>query len=128
LTRSVQGLEDAIYHYAAWHHRLERIGIGVKISDLLPNLQDQFYITEANALIFLTAVFPRTMTKYGPRGYRYVLLEAGHVAQNICLLAAERKLATLCMGGFRDSYINELLKLRSPSEGTVYAMAVGHQG
>jgi SagB-type dehydrogenase family enzyme len=126
VTRSVDGLENGVYHYAAWHHRLERIRSGTDIRELLPNLQEQFYITEANVLLFLTAVFPRTMTKYGPRGYRYVLLEAGHVAQNVCLLAAERKLATLCMGGFRDSYINDLLALDARTEGTVYAMAIGH--
>src|SRR5207245_332128 len=72
LTSNVMGLSNGAYHYAAWHHRLERIKAGVEFAELLPNLQEQHYLVGANLLIFLTAVFRRTMTKYGPRGYRYV--------------------------------------------------------
>jgi SagB-type dehydrogenase family enzyme len=75
--------------------------------------------------LFLTAVFERTMSRYGPRGYRYVLLEAGHVAQNLCLVATELELGTLCLGGFRDAAINELLGLDPRGEGAVYAVAIG---
>ena len=54
-----------------------------------------------------------------------MFLEAGHVAQNLCILAAERKLGTLCMGGFRDAYINDLLQLNPRDEGALYGMAIG---
>jgi SagB-type dehydrogenase family enzyme len=125
-TQAVEGLPNGLYHYAGWHHRLECINKGVEIAELLPNMQEQRYILGANLLLFLTAVFPRTMTKYGPRGYRYILLEAGQVAQNVCLIATEEKLGTLCLGGFRDSYINGLLQLNPRTEGAIYAIAIGH--
>lgn len=125
ITRKVAGVVDGLYHYASWHHRLECVERGVAAQGLLPDLQEQFYIASANAIVFFTAVFPRTMNKYGPRGYRYVLLEAGHAAQNLCLLAAEQGLGTLCMGGFRDSAINRLLRLNPAAEGAVYAVALG---
>lgn len=125
VTHNVAGLPDGAYHYAAWEHKLECINSRVTIGELLPNLQEQHYIVGANVLLFLTAVFSRTMTKYGPRGYRYIFLEAGHVAQNLCLLAAERKLGTLCMGGFRDAYINDVLQLKAGKEGALYGMAIG---
>jgi SagB-type dehydrogenase family enzyme len=125
LTSNVAGLANGAYHYAAWHHRLECIKPGVELADLLPNLQEQHYIVGANLMLFLTAVFPRTMTKYGPRGYRYILLEAGHVAQNICLLATELGLGSLCIGGFRESVFDELFRLTPPREGAVYAVAIG---
>jgi SagB-type dehydrogenase family enzyme len=121
----VNDLQDGVYHYAAWNHRLECLKPGIQFAELLPNLQEQHYILGANILLFITAVFSRTMTKYGPRGYRYIFLEAGHVAQNVCLLAAERKLGTLCLGGFRDAYINDLLQLNPRNEGALYGMAIG---
>ena len=71
------------------------------------------------------AVFLRTQKKYGPRGYRYILLEAGHVAQNLCVRATELGLATLCAGGFLDSALNELLGLQPKHEGIVYTVAAG---
>jgi SagB-type dehydrogenase family enzyme len=125
LVENVTGIPNGAYHYAAWHHRLERVAGKVSIATLLPSLQEQQYLVGANLLLFITAVFPRTMTKYGPRGYRYILLEAGHVAQNICLLATELGLATLCLGGFRESAINEMLQLQARKEGAVYAVAIG---
>ncbi len=126
LVRAVDGLPPGLYHYAAWRHSLELVDTGASMEDFLAELLRQFYVAEASAIVFFTAVFPRTMKKYGPRGYRYILLEAGHAAQNLCLLAAEQKLATLCLGGFRDSAINAKLGLNVAIEGAVYSVAVGH--
>ncbi|MFL6452368.1 MAG: SagB/ThcOx family dehydrogenase [Bryobacteraceae bacterium] len=128
IAQQVTGLPDGLYHYAGWHHRLECLQSGIQLSDLLPNLQEQRYILGANALLFLTAVLPRTMKKYGPRGYRYILIEAGHAAQNVCLLAAEQGLGTLCLGGFRDSYFNNLMGFDPRVAGVMYAIAIGHRG
>ena len=74
----------------------------------------------------ISAVFPRTLRKYGARGYRYVLLEAGHVAQTICLLAAEQQLGSLCMGGFWDARLNAFLKFDGTTQAVVYCVGVGH--
>ena len=77
----------------------------------------------ANLVFCLVADFSRTQKKYGPRGYRYILLEAGHSAQNICLAATELGLGSLCMGGFVDSLVNSYLGLEPHDEGLVYAVA-----
>ena len=79
-----------------------------------------------NVIVFLAAVFCRSQKKYGPRGYRYILLEAGHVAQTLCLGATERGLGTLCMGGFRDARLNRWLGLDGIDEAVVYSVAIGH--
>ena len=52
--------------------------------------------------------------KYGPRGYRYMLLEAGHAAQTLCLSATELGCATLCLGGFEPSAIGEHHRILAP--------------
>ena len=83
-------------------------------------------LENANAVVVMSAVFDRTLHKYGPRGYRYILIEAGHAAQNLCLLSAERNLATLCVGGFVDSgstgFSGSTLASRRPS--TASALAI----
>jgi SagB-type dehydrogenase family enzyme len=83
------------------------------------------FIEDANAFVALTAPFERTQRKYGPRGYRYLLLEAGHVAQNLCLAAGRRGLATLCIGGFVDSILNAELGLDPRVAGVLYGVGVG---
>jgi SagB-type dehydrogenase family enzyme len=125
-TQRVQGLEDGLYHYDVRAHALELVRAGNLFADLEVVLYTYPFVRDANLIFALAAVFKRTQKKYGPRGYRYILLEAGHSAQNICLAAAEQGLSTLCMGGFVDSRLNRMLNLSSADEGVVYSVAVGY--
>jgi SagB-type dehydrogenase family enzyme len=122
----VEGLPDGLHHYDVRGHELRTVRRGNLIPDLEPVLYTYPFIRNANLIFALSAVFHRTQKKYGPRGYRYVLLEAGHVAQNVCLAAAEQDLSTLCMGGFVDSRFNRMLGLEPTLEGVVYTVAAGY--
>lgn len=126
MLRRVDGLEDGVYHYDVLAHTLQLMQRG----DIFPLVEPTFYtfpfIRDANLVIAIAAVFLRTQKKYGPRGYRYILLEAGHVGQNVCLKASELGLATLCMGGFVDSDLNALLGLPMSREGVVYTIGAGY--
>jgi SagB-type dehydrogenase family enzyme len=121
--RRVDGLEDGLYHYDVLGHgvRLMRRG------DLFPMFYTYPFIQDANLVIAVAAVFMRVQKKYGPRGYRYILIESGHVGQNLCLRAAEMGLATLCMGGFVDSELNALIGLSPTREGVIYTLAAGYE-
>jgi SagB-type dehydrogenase family enzyme len=121
----VEGLSDGLYHYDVRGHSLELLR-GEPIADLEPFLYPYPFIRDANLVFAVAAVFERNQKKYGPRGYRYTLLEAGHLAQNLCLSAVELGLGTLCMGGFEDSRLNRVLGLEPTREGVVYAVAVGY--
>ena len=126
VTENVEGLPDGMHHYKIRDHSLELIKEKAAAAELRNALLTEPFIQHANLVIYLAAVFARTQKKYGPRGYRYILFEAGHVAQNICLLAAEQGLGSLCMGGFIDSKLNRLLGLDGEREAVVYSVAVGH--
>jgi SagB-type dehydrogenase family enzyme len=124
--RGVGSLADGIYHYGVLDHTLEQVRLGIDERELAGAVIAAPLVANAGALVFITAVFDRTLRKYGARGYRYILFEAGHVAQNLCLLATERGLASLCVGGFVDVRINEVLALDPAAEGAVYCVAIGH--
>jgi SagB-type dehydrogenase family enzyme len=128
ICRDVTGLRDGAYHYALLEHSLEPLRDDVHAEMLATFLLAEAFVQQANAIVFLTAVFDRTLHKYGPRGYRYILIEAGHVAQNLCLLAAERSLGSLCIGGFMDGAANRFLRIDGAEEATVYGIAIGHPG
>ena len=124
-SQRIEGLPDGLHHYNVRNHALEPLRNEPFFKALQPHLFMYQAIDNANAIVFLAAVFDRTQKKYGPRGYRYVLLEAGHVAQSICLLAAEQQLGSLCMGGYADGDLNRVLGLAPLEEGVVYSIAVG---
>jgi SagB-type dehydrogenase family enzyme len=121
----VDGVADGVYRYVPVAHELERVSAAAPPAALRAQLLQPELTRNANALIFVTAEFARTLSKYGPRGYRYVLLECGHVAENVCLASAERGLDTLCMGGFSDDGVNGALGLDGAQHAAIYAVAVG---
>lgn len=124
--QEIDQLADGLYHYDVLAHALQLIEAG----NLFARLEAVFYtypfIRDANVVLCQAAVFMRAQRKYGPRGYRYILLEAGHAAQNFCLTATSFRLGTLCMGGFIDTRLNTLLRLDQPREGVVYSIAAGY--
>jgi hypothetical protein len=84
----------------------------------------QPYLVNAAAIIVITAVVQRSLWKYEDRGYRYILLEAGHVAQNINLCAEGMGLASLNLGGFFDEDVMALLRLDQDREIVVYGVGL----
>jgi SagB-type dehydrogenase family enzyme len=126
---NVAGFAPGIYHYSYLDHALEVLYCNQDIkSTVLTTTFYQDFIEKAGVIFLLTAVFERTMYKYSDRGYRYILLEAGHIAQNICLLATSLQLGTLCLGGVYEQKIEPLLWIDGFSESLIYVVAAGHEG
>ena len=82
-------------------------------------------LDQASALVVVTAVFSRSRFKYGQRGYRFALLEAGHVVQNAVLAATELGLPALPLGGFYDRLLDGIVGADSLDEATVHALVLG---
>ncbi|HEV2842383.1 MAG TPA: SagB/ThcOx family dehydrogenase [Chthoniobacterales bacterium] len=122
----VSGLPGGIYHYNALGHLLERIRPGRMPMHLLSELfMGQPYVAQSGFVLVLTAVFDRSLWKYEDRGYRYLLFEAGHAAQNANLTATALGLGSLNLGGFFDVDLLSLLQLDGEEEAPLYAVAIG---
>jgi len=123
-SRDVDGIEDGLYHYDAKAHELELRKRGSFNAQLADMTIGQAMVKDANVVLLLTAVFQRTMWKYGQRGYRYVWLDAGHVGQNVYLVAEALGLGAVAIGGFFDAEVNRLLDL-PPDEESIYLFCIG---
>ena len=126
LAQQVETLEAGVYHYNVRAHALELVRGAPDPGELATFLASQSAFDSTSALVFLTAVFLRTQKKYGPRGYRHALLEAGHIAQTLCLLAAEQSLGSLCVGGFFDGALNRFLCVDGTTEAALYCVGIGY--
>ncbi|MER8523668.1 SagB/ThcOx family dehydrogenase [Mesorhizobium sp. M1076] len=121
----VEQLPSGLYHYDPRSHALCELGrvdcmASVKKAVFIPEAVDN-----AAAVFVLTAVFGRSKIKYGERAYRFSLLEAGHVMQNICLAATALRLGVCPVGGFIDDKMNDLLDVDGVEEAVLYAALVG---
>lgn len=121
----VAGLDPGLYHYDPLHHRLHVLERAELRQRVVAACLDQDFLAQAGAVLVLTAVHLRTVWKYGERGYRYVLLDAGHVAENIQLEATSLGLGSCAVGAFYDDELNALLGVNPEEEFAVLAVAVG---
>ncbi len=121
---TVESLDAATYHYDPFRHRLERIGPGLR-ADVVAALVDPALAENAAALLVVTAMFWRSRFKYGLRGYRFALLEAGHAVQNAVLAATALHVPALPLGGFYDRRMDDIVGADGLDEATVYALLLG---
>lgn len=87
--RRVDGLVPGVHHYSARDHTLGLVSQGEPPS---PSeiVGSQPWVDDAAAVVLLVAHLDRTMWKYeDPNAYRVVLIEAGHIGQNMMLVATE---------------------------------------
>ncbi|OPY12181.1 MAG: Nitroreductase family protein [Syntrophus sp. PtaB.Bin001] len=123
---NVNGLSAGIYAYSPHKHELKKIEKGDKRLPLSNACLDQKAVKNAAASIVISAVYQRTMIKYGERGFRYVNMEAGHAAQNVCLQAVSLGLATVVIGAFHDEMVKAILNLPEKEE-PLYVIPVGRR-
>src|ERR1700736_5136826 len=122
----VDGLKRGLYHYEAKYHRLARLPGTASPRLASAYCAGQPYLAGAAALFIMTAVFARTMWKYGRgRAYRVILLEAGHLGQTFCLTATRMGLAPFSTGALKDSLIEKGLGIDGISESVLYITGVG---
>ena len=81
-------------------------------------------VAGAPCVLAISSVPSRTMARYGARGMRYVMLEAGHAAQNILLEACTLGLSAVPVGAFDDNAVARVLKY-GLGEQPLYLIPVG---
>ena len=108
----IKGIPAGIYKYQPQDHSLDEVSSGDKRRELAAGAFSQFWVKEAPATIALCGNFQTTTKKYRERGKRFVIIEIGHAAQNICLQSTSLGLGSLCVGGFDDESVKRLLDIK----------------
>ena len=123
---AVGGLEPGIYH----HHPVDRCLEPVRSAQACSRLGGLILTAtgrlDAPAVIILAGRWERPLTKYGERGYRVLLLDAGHLAQNLLLVAAALGLGACPVAGFHDDALAAELGLDPREEPVLHVMTAGY--
>ena len=122
---AVADIEPGLYHYAVEMHELERLRAGDYRLEVAHAALDQGIAAQANVVFVWTAVFPRSKWKYRQRAYRYVYLDAGHIAENVALAAVALGLGNCQVAALYDDEANALLGVDGEEESTIYMTVVG---
>ena len=109
--QGVNGMNDGLYHYSPLEHTLTPLRQGQVFSALAGS--------DPIIRFYLTTIFHRSAWKYGERAYRYCLLDAGHMTENLLLAARAYGLPASVDYNFDDEFINDFLCINTDMEGCV---------
>jgi SagB-type dehydrogenase family enzyme len=136
VARRVAGLPAGVYHYLPQSHAVEPVGAqpaatagdagdGPLHERLAQAALSQASVREAPVVLVIAGVFERTTGKYGDRGRDYVMMEAGHAAQNVSLQAVALGLGSVVTGAFDDQEVGRIVGLAA-GEQPLYLVPFGH--
>ncbi|MEM0453843.1 MAG: SagB/ThcOx family dehydrogenase [Sulfolobales archaeon] len=117
-------IQAGIYKYDFKRHSIKLVAVGDRRLALWDASLKQDWVRDAPISIVICAVYERTTNRYGERGNRYVILEAGHVGQNIYLMSTSLGLGTVAIGAFYDDEVAKVI-FASKNEKPLYIFPVG---
>ena len=125
IVNNVEGLSEGVYHYNIKLHALEELKQGNFSLNLAHAALEQRMCLDAPVILIWTAIFERSRWKYKQRAYRYIYLDAGHIAQNLALAATAIGLGSCQIGAIYDDEVNEIVGVDGQEESTIYLSLVG---
>ena len=119
-------LKRAVYHYNVKEHALDVLyDLDSIDKNLIETMYSKRWDEEASLGIIITGVVSRTVSKYGERGYRYMYLEAGAVAQTMSTVADSQGIGCVIMGGTNDTDIEKVLDIDGDEETHIISLLAG---
>jgi SagB-type dehydrogenase family enzyme len=125
VVRDVEGLAPGLYHYAVDTNQLHQVRKGDLAAELAPLVERGHLVARAPLSVVFSAIFHRSGWKYGSRAYRYALLDTGHVAGNLTLVAASLGLRSAFLARFDDAGVARLLGVDGQEEAPLLIVPLG---
>jgi len=122
---NVEGIEPGVYRYIPDEHKIVRLVDRDIRNELSEAALGQSMVADAPVTLVFSAVYERTTSRYGERGFSYVHMEVGHSAQNVYLQAEALGLGTCAIGAYYVDDVKLLLDLPENEE-PLYLMPLGY--
>ncbi len=126
LSNRIKGLAKGIYRYQPLDHQLVRLNqLTLSEERLTEAVKGQQFIAEANAVFVWSAIPYKTEWRYGSEASKLILLDVGHVCQNLYIATESLGLGTCGIAAYDQDKIDNLLSLDGIEEMVVYLAPVG---
>ncbi len=125
LAARVEGLAPGVYSYDVQSHALLRVREGALLEELAQATEHPTAFRQAAAAVLISNVFRRYTWRYANRGYRYALIDTGHIAENLRLATASARLAGHGVSRFHDDALDALLGIDGRKESVCWLHALG---
>lgn len=118
------GYAKGLYLHKPNDNEAELINAGTFARDIAVAAKRQMFLADAACLLIIAPQAQKIMEKYTGQEWRFINIEAGHIAQNACLMASALELGSCCVGVFDAGKIQNILGLK---EEPIYIVAIGHK-
>jgi SagB-type dehydrogenase family enzyme len=122
----VEKIEAGVYHYLPTEHSISFISKGDRRKEIASVSLGQRWMAKAPIIFIITAEYRRITAKYGERGVRYALIEAGHMGQNLFLQSEALGLGAGIVGAFNDLEVSKVAGL-PPKHEPLLIMPIGYK-
>lgn len=122
----VNGLAAGIYRYLPIEHKLALIRLSDGLAaPLQEGCLDQPFAGEAAATFAWTAIPYRSEWRYPLTAHKIMLLDAGHICQNMYIAAESIGFGTCAVAAYDQDLMDKLIGVDGIDEFTVYVAPVG---
>lgn len=126
LVHHVEGIDSGLYVYDPEQHLLYLQKLGNFQNEMITCLTRQDFSYNLSFGVFFVADFRRIWWKYvHSRGYRHVLIDAGHQSQTFLLIATALGLLTWPTGAIDDNLAEEFLNVKEPYRSPIFFVGAG---
>lgn len=129
VVRNVEGLQKGIHHYDPTSHALRRLAEQPDDLDgrIRLMLAGQEWFVDAALHLIQVARFSRNFWKYRshPKAYRAILLDAGHLSQQLAISATLDGVASYVTAAINEFDIEDTLKLDGIASSPVMMCGIG---
>ena len=124
--RRVEGLEPGLYHYLPMTHQVEFLGVLDGLEEMIGRtLSGQRWAEKASVVCYYSCVFYRAEWRYGIWAHPTVLIDSGHITENLYLAATSIGLGGCAVAAVDGNDANHAFGLDGQEEAIFYAMPVG---
>jgi SagB-type dehydrogenase family enzyme len=124
ILEDIDNMADGLYGYSTSKEEPTLLSQGKYLDSIRSASLDQQFISAANLAVLMVYNPDRILPEYGENSFKYALLECGHIAQNLQLMATELELGSVPVGAFDERAINKIIGAGSYKE-TLYMVIIG---
>ena len=126
LINKVEGLEPGLYKYLALDHKLEQLSLDPGLTEAVcEGCLGQAFVRETAVTFLWVAEVQRMCWRYQERGYRYLLLDAGHLCQNLYLAAEAIDCGVCAIAAYDDDKLNQITSCDGVDQFVIYVAGLG---
>ena len=122
----VKEIEPGVYHYALESNELEILKKGEFGREAASAALGQEMCAMAPVVFIWSAIFQRSRWKYRQRCYRYIYLDAGHIAENLAIAAVSLDMGTCQIAALFDDEVNAIIDVDGKEESAIYMSVAGY--